>query len=323
MAASPPSPTDARPDLVLGIDGGGTNTQCLLAELATGTILGRGESGPSNIQSVGVPVGLAALDECIDRAFSAAKLKRATAASACLGLAGVDRQEGLDVIHGWAARVKLAGRVSVANDAPLLLAAGTPDGWGLAVIAGTGSITFVKTADGRLARCGGWGYLLGDEGSAYSIAVAALRAACRSFDGVTRPTTLIERFVQRMNLTAAPEFIHAVYQGTWNRSAIAGLAPAVFAAAADGDATADAIVSEQATELAHTAARAVVANGLPTTGLPVALAGGVLTGSERFRERFLAALTTAGVTPGPVRLVTDPVAGAVVLARREAASEAG
>ena len=322
MPVSPPSPPPPRPDLVLGIDGGGTNTQCLLADLATGDVLGRGESGPSNIQSVGVPVGLAALDASIDRAFAAANLSRGTVAAACLGLAGVDRREGLDVIHGWAARGKLAGRVTVANDATLLLAAGTPDGWGLAVIAGTGSIAFVKTADGRVERCGGWGYLLGDEGSAYSIALTGLRAACRSFEGVTPPTTLIDRFVQHMNLTAAPEFIHAVYQGPWNRSAIAGLAPVVFGAAADGDATADGIVSEQATALAHTAARAVVANGLPTDGLPVALAGGVLTRSDRFRDTFLAALTAAGVTPGPVRMVTEPAAGAVVLARREVASEA-
>lgn len=322
MAASPPLPPDPRADLVLGIDGGGTSTQCLLADLATGDVLGRGESGPSNIQSVGVPAGLAALDECIDRAFAAAHLNRATVASVCLGLAGVDRQEGVDVIHAWAARVKLAGRVAVANDAPLLLAAGTPDGWGLAVVAGTGSIAFVKTADGRDGRCGGWGHLLGDEGSAYSIALTGLRAACRSFDGVTPPTTLVERFVQQMNLASPPEFIHAVYRGAWDRSAIAGLAPVVFAAAAAGDATADAIVSEQATELARTAARAVTANGLPTAGVPVALAGGVLTRGERFRERFLAALTDAGVTPGPVRVVTEPAAGAVVLARRQVASEA-
>ncbi len=309
-----------RQDLVLGIDGGGTTTQCLLADRATGAVIGRGDAGPSNIQSVGVAAGLAALDESIDRAFAAAKLDRATVASACLGLAGVDRQEGLDVIREWAARVGLADTVTVANDATLLLAAGTPDGWGLAVIAGTGSIAFVKTLAGAVGRCGGWGHLLGDEGSAYSIALTALRAACRSFDGVTPPTLLVERFVTAMNLTAAPEFIYSVYRGAWDRSAVAGLAPVVFAAAADGDATAEAIVTEQATELARTAARAVIENGLPTAGLPVAVAGGVLTKSGRFRQRFLAALADNGVSPGPVRVVTEPAVGAVVLARR--ASEA-
>lgn len=317
-----PTPRPVRADLVLGIDGGGTQTLCLLADRATGTVLGRGEAGPSNIQSVGVTAGLAALDDGIDRAFAAANLGRATVASACLGLAGVDRKEGLDVIQEWAARVGLADRVTVANDATLLLAAGTPDGWGLAVIAGTGSIAFVKTSDGRVGRCGGWGHLLGDEGSAYAIALNGLRAACRSYDGVTPPTVLVERFVQRMQLTAAPDFIYSVYRGAWDRSAIAGLAPVVFEAAEAGDATAEAIVSEQATELARTAARAARANGLPPTGVPVAVAGGVLTKNERFRERFLAALADNGVSPGPVRVVTEPAVGAVVLARREVATEA-
>lgn len=301
---------------VLGIDGGGTQTQCLLADRATGAILGRGRAGASNIQSVGVRAGLAALDECIGKAFADANIPRATVAAACLGLAGVDRKEGLDVIHGWAAKVGLADRVTVANDATLLLAAGTPDGWGLAVIAGTGSIAFVKSPAGEIGRCGGWGHLLGDEGSAYSIALTALRAACRSFDGVTPPTVLVERFVKAMGIAGAPDFIFSVYRGTWDRTAIAGLAPVVFEAAADGDATAEAIVAEQATELAKTAARAVLANELPVAGIPVAVAGGVLTKSERFRERFLAALADNGVSPGPVKLVTDPAEGAVVLARR-------
>ena len=178
-----------RPDLVIGIDGGGTTTICLLAD-RSGTVLGRGTAGPSNIQAVGVDAGLKALDDGIDRAFQAANLDRATVGGATLGLAGIDRQEGLDVIHGWAGRVGLADRAGVANDATLLLAAGTPAGWGLAVIAGTGSIAFVKTPTGAVGRCGGWGYTLGDEGSAYLIALSGLKAVCRAHDHVGPATTL-------------------------------------------------------------------------------------------------------------------------------------
>ncbi len=301
---------------VLGIDGGGTGTVALLADAATGAILGRGEGGPSNIQGVGVDAGLKALDDAIDAAFLAANLLRSPVAAACLGLAGIDRQEGLDIIHAWSARVGLADRVQVSNDATLLLAAGTPDGWGLAVIAGTGSIAFVKTPAGELGRCGGWGYLMGDEGSAYRIAVQGLRAACRAFDGVDPPTVLIERFIGWMNLKDAPDFIPAIYRGAWDRAAIAGLAPLVLIAAEDGDAAAARIVKEEATELARTAAGAVRANGLPTADLPVALAGGVLAHSEAYRRIFLAALIECGIRPGAVEIVTDPALGAVVLARR-------
>ena len=302
--------------LVLGIDGGGTSTVALLASAATGEVLGRGHAGPSNIQAVGVEAALAALDEAIDSAFRSANIGRCTVGAACLGLAGIDRDEGLDVIGTWAERVGLSASLQIANDATLLLAAGTPDGWGLAVIAGTGSIAFVKTPSGELGRCGGWGYLMGDEGSAYRIAVQGLRAACRAFDGIGPATTLTERFVEAMKLNGVPDLIPAVYRGAWDRAAIAGLAPLVLAASEEGDGLASAIVLEEATELARTATGAVKANGLPIGGLPIALAGGVLTLNAAFRMLFLDALAECGIVPGAVELVTEPAHGAVVLARQ-------
>ena len=282
--------------MVLGIDGGASTTTCLLADRSTGAVLGRGDSGPSNIQAVGESAGLRALDEAIDRAFAAAGIAPVKVAAVCLGLAGIDRQEGLDVIHAWADRRSLAKQVSVANDATLLLAAGTPDGWGLAVIAGTGSIAFVKSPGGTIGRCGGWGYLMGDEGSAYRIALEGLRAACRSFDGILPPTQLVPALVKRMGLNEPPDFIPAVYRGPWDKAAIAGLAPLVLELA-ETDAVAGEIVRHEARELAKTAAGAVRANGLPVVGLPVALAGGVLTNSELYRGHFLAGLREAGVEP--------------------------
>ena len=303
-----------RPDLVIGIDGGGTNTVALLADGTTGAVLGRGVSGPSNIQSVGVEAGLKALNAAIDRAFAAAGLPRAKVGSIALGLAGIDRQEGLDVIHGWAARNDIADRLRTANDATLLLAAGTPDGWGLAVIAGTGSIAFVRAATGEVGRCGGWGYTLGDEGSAYLLALNGLRAACRAADRIGPATELLPKFLTRMNLATAPDLIPAIYRGPWDRAAIAGLAPVVLEAAEAGDEVAGGIVRAEATELAHTAAAAVRNLNLPTT-LPVALAGGLLVGNEAYRAAFLAALAADGVTPSPATLVRDPACGAVILAR--------
>ncbi len=306
----------ARPDLVLGIDGGGTSTRTLLASAATGEILGRAEAGPSNIQSVGVETALRALDDSIDRAFAAANLPRAKVGAIGLGLAGVDRQEGMDIIHGWANRRSVADRVRVANDATLLLAAGTPDGWGLAVIAGTGSIAFVQTPDGKVGRCGGWGYTLGDEGSAYVIAHRALRAACRAHDKVEPATLLLDRFVKRMNVSTPPELIPAVYRGPWDRAAIAGLAPMVLDAAAEGDAVARRIVEDEVDQFARTAFAAIVNNGLLQSGLPVALAGGLLLNSDLYREMFLSRLGQLGLVPGIVTPVHEPAVGAVVLARR-------
>lgn len=306
----------SRPDLVLGIDGGGTTTVAILASADTGEVLGRGTAGASNIQAVGVQTGLHALETCIDRAFHAAGIDRATTAAACLGLAGIDRQEGLDVIHGWASRVALAERVTVANDATLLLAAGTPEGWGLAVIAGTGSIAFVRTPEGQIGRCGGWGHLLGDEGSAYQITLLALRASCRAVDQCGPATSLVERFNRRMGLRQPADLIPAVYRGPWDRTAIAGLCPMVLEAADAGDQVAAAIIEKQALALARTASGAVKNAKLPLADLPIALAGGVLLGSQIYRETFISGLQSAGIQPGPVTCVDDPALGAVVLARK-------
>ncbi|QDU20877.1 N-acetylglucosamine kinase [Urbifossiella limnaea] len=312
--------TPSLPALVIGIDGGATHTAALLADAATGTVLGRGESGPSNIQAVGVEAALKELDVAVAAAFAAAARPRANVAAACLGLAGVDLAEGLDIIGGWAQRVGLADHVSVANDATLLFAAGTPEGWGLAVIAGTGSIAFTLDRDGNDGRAGGWGYLLGDEGSAWLVGLNGLRAACRAADRAGPPTRLVDDFLKRLGTTDPRDFIPATYRGVWDRSAIAGLAPLVLEAAEAGDDVAHKLVVREVTELARTAATAVDAAKLPKLGLPVAVAGGLIAGSPFYRGLFVEALRGHGIHPGAVTVVDDPAVGAVVLARKAAAS---
>src|SRR5437763_14024498 len=88
-----PSPV-RRNDLVIGIDGGASHTIALLAETATGAVLGRGVAGPSNIQAVGEEAALRELKTAVERAFESAHTPRAKVAAACLGLAGIDVAEG-------------------------------------------------------------------------------------------------------------------------------------------------------------------------------------------------------------------------------------
>jgi N-acetylglucosamine kinase-like BadF-type ATPase len=302
--------------LVLGIDGGATSTVALLAEAASGRVLGRGVGGPSNIQAVGDELAIQALDAAVGAAFEAADLPYGPVATAALGLAGVDLNEGVDLIRSWADRVELAGKLSIANDATLLFAAGTPEGWGLAVVAGTGSIAFTLDREGKAARAGGWGYLMGDEGSAFRLGLLGLRAACRAADKVGPPSQLLPVLLTKLGSDDPRDFIPAVYRGNWDKAAIAGLAPTVMELAALGDETAQAIFESESLELARTAAGAALQGGLPREGLPVALTGGLVLRNDIFRERFLANLSVCGVTPGPVGLVDDPAVGAVVLARR-------
>ena len=167
---------------MLGIDGGGTTTEAWLAEPGC-HVLGRGTAGPSNAKAVGQEAALQSLDTAIRSAFHAAGLTPEPVDVICLGLAGFDRPDDRKILREWAEHAGWARSILIVNDGDLVIAAGTPEGWGVGVIAGTGSIAVGRTKDGRTARAGGWGHLIGDEGSAYRVVLDALRLVARRTDG--------------------------------------------------------------------------------------------------------------------------------------------
>ena len=168
--------------LILGMDGGGTVTTTWIAD-GEGNVLGRGHSGPSNIKAVGANAARNSLDLSILAAFHDAGLDVGPVEVSCLGLAGFDRPRDREWLNAWAAESTWARRLVLVNDGDLVVAAGTPEGWGVGVIAGTGSIAVGRDRDGQKARAGGLGYILSDEGSAFAVAVAALRRVARVADG--------------------------------------------------------------------------------------------------------------------------------------------
>jgi N-acetylmuramic acid 6-phosphate etherase len=313
--------------LYLGIDGGGSHSVALLARsgasgfpLPAETILARGEAGPSNIQSIGIARALQALDESVARAFAVAGLGRARVAAACLGLAGAGRPEDRQAIVDWARRVNLADAVEVRTDAEILLAAGTPEKWGLAVVAGTGSIVYGRAADGRAARAGGWGYLLDDEGSGYALVIAAFQAILRSADGRGPDTRLAPRLLDHLQLKSFDGLIPMIYQGRLDRASLARLAPLVVEVAEAGDCVASAIVEGAASELAELAAAVAAKLCFSATPVPLALAGGVLLGSAYYRRLFLSALEKKSIQAAPLALVSNTAEGAIRIALEAAAA---
>ncbi|MCA9069199.1 MAG: hypothetical protein KDA84_09765, partial [Planctomycetaceae bacterium] len=187
-------------------------------------ILGRGASGPTNLQAIGLDQTLINLRQAIHQARCESGIGQQCVAAACLAMAGVDRAQEELLLTEWASCHKIAKRIQVTNDSVGLLTAGTPEGWGIALIAGTGSIAFGQTVDGRVARTGGWGYLLGDEGSAYALALAGLRAAVRSADGRDPTNQLLPAFLTRLELDHADDLLEAIYLSGRDRAWIALLA---------------------------------------------------------------------------------------------------
>ncbi len=309
-------------DLVLGIDGGGTKTAAWLARRAgeeESSIVGRGWAGPANVQAVGVDAAIENLNAAIDAAFEDCGGVAGSVAAAVLALAGSDRQGNRQVFQRWAVKRQLARRFRIVNDALPVLAAGTPEGWGAALICGTGSLCFGQGRDGQTARAGGWGYLFGDEGSAYAMVVAGLRAAAKAADGRGPGTRLLQAFLDRLDLRRPEDLVGSVYGMAAHRARLASLADEVTKAAAEGDLAAEEIVDRAAEDLA--AMVAAVARGLEFSSatFPLVLAGGALLGAERLRSRLVSRLHAIQLDPAPTRSIAQPVMGAVKLARAEAA----
>jgi N-acetylmuramic acid 6-phosphate etherase len=297
------------PKLLIGIDGGGSKTLALMAD-EDGRVLGRGAAGSSNYQSMGA----AAAQDALNEAIAAACLAVGPPAALCLGLAGVDRPEDRAFVQGWLARAMPGIPAAIVNDAKLVLAAGTPEGWGAALICGTGSIAYGEDAEGRRARAGGWGYLMGDEGSGYAIGQAALRAVLRAFDGRGAQTALTRAVLAHWGLSAPPDLVGRVYRENLAPADLAALAPLVEAAATSEDAVSQEILRGAGHELAL-AVKAVVRSLTLPEPTPCALAGGLIVRGEAMRLAFVEAARVIGLRLDPVTPVAEPAQGAVRLAR--------
>jgi N-acetylglucosamine kinase-like BadF-type ATPase len=295
--------------VVLGLDAGGTRTLGWLAD-ERGQIVAEARGPGANLQASGELEVEKVLHQVIDDAIGDRHVRPS---AICLGMAGVDRPRDAATVRGILSRIGHRARVLVVNDALIALEAGLPDAPGIVLIAGTGSIAYGRDGQGRAARAGGWGYVLGDEGSGYWLGRHALRAVVRAADGRGPATALAAQILAHYQVSKPDELVHEIYYGGMRPRAIAALSREVQAAADAGDEVATSIIDQGARELA--AAAIAVAHRLAFVSPTVILSGGTLHGIARLRERVGARLAEElpGVT---VRLLdVEPAQGAVRLAR--------
>ena len=219
---------------------------------------------------------------CVAEACSQAGLDPATVCfeAACFGMSGgpEDKQSIL-------AEILRTERLVVTTDAVIALAGATETGQGIIAISGTGSIAFGRNAAGRSTRAGGWGYIYGDEGSAFDVGRQALRAGLRMEEGWGPATRLHELLLGATGSTTANEVLHRFYTPDWPRQRVAKLAPMVDTAAIEGDPVAIGILHAAAQELATFVG--AIRSQLWTPGDPVEVAyiGGTFQ-SRSLLERF-------------------------------------
>lgn len=297
---------------VLAVDGGQSSTVCVLGT-ADGEVLSVGHGGPANhVHQPGGPERLRRAIEGSVREARAAAGNPAHFAAVYLALTGGARQ-GEEIAH----QILDADAILAEGDPPAALASGTFGGPGIGLIAGTGAVALAENARGERVDRGGWGYLVGDEGSGYWIGMRAIQAASRALDGRGPVTILTERVPAFYGETSLRAVASRIYGLELERPEIAALAPVVLEAAEGGDEVAAAIIDTAAEELVVLLEAVATAARLTEERERVIVAtGGVLRPDNRLWHR-LAALIDRRL-PG-FRLIAPrfpPVIGAFALALR-------
>ncbi len=286
---------------VLGLDIGGSTTRAVRAE--GGRCVAEARAGSANVRSVGADEAGRQLDAVL------AGLRTDDVAAVCAGAAGADSDGARAELRELLAQRLPGAVVEVVHDARLILAAADLDA-GIAVIAGTGSAGWGRTPDGREARAGGLGYLLGDEGSGYWTAREAVRHVLHRADTGAVPDALGAALLEGCAV-ATPVDLFDLFYARPERAFWAGRAGVVARLAAT-DTVAAAILDRAAEALAQLAT--TVATRLGIAG-PVVLGGGFAVHEPALRRAVAQHLAAVGIAD--VRVIPrDPVAGAVRLAQR-------
>ncbi|HZO95609.1 MAG TPA: BadF/BadG/BcrA/BcrD ATPase family protein [Candidatus Baltobacteraceae bacterium] len=297
---------------VAGIDAGQSSTTAVVVD-ERGYVRGRGTAGPAD--HVDEPPGSSkCADACaaaVDGALRAAGLPTGTELEAVrIGLSGYD------AAFDGRAPTFAARSVSLVHDAPVALAGAIQTRPAVVTIAGTGSVAYGEDASGAAVRVGGWGYLFGDEGSAFAVARDALAHAMAADDRGER-TPLAEAALAYFDRPGLRDLATAALQGRISRSGLAAFAQVVHDAARLGQPDAVAIVNRAADALARLGAVALDRLGLAGRPVPVAFAGGAFRSenfARRVREQLLA------LAPGAQVVVPryDAAVGAALLAFADA-----
>lgn len=301
-------------DYVIGIDGGGTKTLGAIAD-DQGSIIAQYEVGSTNPHSNPMDVVRANLQELTTHLLGKAGAAPEDVKAICLGMAGVDRPEEKPVVQKLVNEFLPVAKVLPVNDGIIALTGGALKPSGIIVISGTGSIAFGFNDEGERARAGGWGNVLGDEGSGYTIALRGLRTIMRAHDGRIPPTKLHDLMLGHLGLEQPDRLLAWLRDTQPNKADIAALSRLVHQAAAEGDAAAQQILESEAEELAEIVeAAAKKLFGVERTDYEVIVAGGNLRKADGYFNLFTAALARRLPGVQVLRPRKEPVEGAVILA---------
>ena len=330
--------TIKQPVRVLAVDGGGSKTIAWIANVVSSNeqslfqidVVGRGASGPSNPRSVGFESAFANLNCAVDQAIQQSSGTATSIAVACLSLAGVGRAEEQSRMKVWADERALANHTIVVNDVePLRLAAmferqkdlqlpADASNWeqSVTLVVGTGSIACGQNGASKSTRAGGWGYLLGDQGSGFAMGLAGLQSICESHDRGDSMTPFQKSLLEYLHLIEPTELVGFLYKIPIPRVEVAELSEIVMAHA-DTDSVARQIRHESIESMASLISTTIQRLGLAHESYSLALSGGILTNHPVIVDQLLLALQNQCLSPRIWQLVQKPIHGPLWMAAQQ------
>lgn len=294
----------------LGVDAGGSFTRAAILNPETGD-LGEGHAGPGNPFAVSPERAFEAIEQAVAGALAQVGCHAYEVDAACFGVAGIAR---LPLPADWTERFAewRLGDVSIVSDLEIAHFAAFQGEPGIQVIAGTGSSVLLKDAVDRSHVYGGWGWLLGDEGSAIDLGRSALVHLASAGDAGGSPDTFSRAVLAALDIDSAAGLVPRLYGDSDSRQVLAKLAPLVTGHAAGGDPVAGRLVAEAAGRLAEVVRRAAARMGTDSA-VPVATAGSVFR-ADVFAGAFARQLEGGAPQVAIRRCRWSPLAGAVLRA---------
>jgi N-acetylglucosamine kinase-like BadF-type ATPase len=232
----------------------------------------------------------------------------------CLGTAGIQAENSVSILTDGLRTASGCNNITVLGDMEIPLAANAAGEDAAVLISGTGSICFAKNSNGASARCGGWGHMIGDEGSGYWIAAEAMRAVTRAHDLRSESTALTGLLFEKMGCATISDMTAKVYSSEFGKTQMASLAYLVDTADALGDPVAADILNRAAEHLFSLCYGAIRGAGLGTGYLKIFLSGGTVLNSKRIKERLSELVNEAYPNAVLAPIEKDAAWGAVQIA---------
>lgn len=300
------------PSIFLGVDIGGTKSHALLSD-EDGNALGFGTYGPGNHETVGYDGLRMALQAVTEKALAMAAVAKEQITAAGFGIAGYDwpseRQPTLDAIN----TIGLQAPIEAVNDTIVGLLAGATKGWGVAVVAGTGTNCWGWDQDHNLGRVTGVGF--GEHGGAGSMVYQALSAIAHEWTKRGPKTQLSTEFCRLTGAKDIPSLFEGIEMGEYDLGS--DFAPVIYHVASQGDSVARSIIEWAGSELGHTAVAVIRQLKIKDLEFEVVLVGSIYEMGEMIIAPMRKVITSEAPKAFLVRLSSPPVVGGVLLAMEQ------